>query len=98
MVLRAVAASMVRHTAGIVERTTGDAFELHARQWEAKGEPGVLADPRVQGFHRDSAPRLTSYDFLRGDEAYEHDWRARDTFTYSIILTGVGTGRPAFPG
>lgn len=40
-------------------------FELHAQRWATKGEPGVLADPRVQAFHRDSAPRLVQSGALR---------------------------------
>src|SRR3569623_1597270 len=32
--------------------------QLHARRWQAKGEPGVLADPRVREFHRLALPRL----------------------------------------
>lgn len=33
-------------------------FRLHAARWHARGEEGVLADGRVQSFHRDVAKRL----------------------------------------
>ena len=40
-------------------------FALHAARWQALGEPGVLADPRVQGFHRAAAPALAAAGLLR---------------------------------
>ena len=33
-------------------------FDLHARRWRARGEAGVLADARVQAFHRAALPGL----------------------------------------
>ncbi|GAO39170.1 hypothetical protein SCH01S_28_00290 [Sphingomonas changbaiensis NBRC 104936] len=40
-------------------------FALHAARWAAVGEPGVLADPRVQAFHRAAAPALAEAGLLR---------------------------------
>ena len=40
-------------------------FALHAARWEAAGEPGVLADARVQAFHRAAAPALAEAGLLR---------------------------------
>ncbi|MGI4732891.1 MAG: GNAT family N-acetyltransferase [Janthinobacterium lividum] len=40
-------------------------FGLHAARWEALGETGVLADPRVQAFHRAAAPALATAGLLR---------------------------------
>jgi len=52
---------------------TGDAipealdalFALHGSRWAAAGEAGVLADPRVQAFHRAAAPALDAAGLLR---------------------------------
>lgn len=38
---------------------------LHAAQWKRRGEPGVLADPRVLACHREAIPLLHSADLLR---------------------------------
>src|SRR5207248_10715972 len=35
--------------------------QLHGARWRTRGEPGVLADPRVLAFHRD----LLSHDAIR---------------------------------
>lgn len=40
-------------------------FALHAARWAAAGEPGVLADPAVQAFHRAAAPALAEAGLLR---------------------------------
>ena len=40
-------------------------FALHAARWAAAGEPGVLADPRVQAFHRAAALALAAAGLLR---------------------------------
>jgi CelD/BcsL family acetyltransferase involved in cellulose biosynthesis len=40
-------------------------FRLHAVRWQARGEPGVLADPAVQAFHREAAAALLGLDLLR---------------------------------
>jgi CelD/BcsL family acetyltransferase involved in cellulose biosynthesis len=40
-------------------------FALHAARWQAAGEPGVLADPKVQAFHRAAAPALMTAGLLR---------------------------------
>jgi CelD/BcsL family acetyltransferase involved in cellulose biosynthesis len=42
-----------------------DLFRLHEARWRTRGEPGVLADPAVQGFHRDAAPALAAEAMLR---------------------------------
>lgn len=40
-------------------------FALHGERWAAEGEAGVLADPRVQAFHRRAAPALHDAGLLR---------------------------------
>jgi CelD/BcsL family acetyltransferase involved in cellulose biosynthesis/glycosyltransferase involved in cell wall biosynthesis len=40
-------------------------LELHAARWGARGEPGVLAHPAVQAFHREAAPALARRGLLR---------------------------------
>jgi CelD/BcsL family acetyltransferase involved in cellulose biosynthesis len=40
-------------------------FDLHARRWARAGEAGVLADPKVQAFHRAAAPALMAAGLLR---------------------------------
>lgn len=40
-------------------------FALHAARWRLEGEEGVLADPRVQAFHRDAAAALAAAGLLR---------------------------------
>lgn len=40
-------------------------FALHAARWGREGEPGVLADARVQAFHRAAAPALADAGLLR---------------------------------
>lgn len=40
-------------------------FALHAARWRAAGEEGVLADPRVQAFHREAATALDAAGLLR---------------------------------
>ena len=42
-----------------------DLFRLHEARWRSRGEPGVLADPAVRGFHRDAAPALAAEGMLR---------------------------------
>jgi CelD/BcsL family acetyltransferase involved in cellulose biosynthesis len=42
-----------------------DLFRLHERRWRSRGEPGVLADPAVQAFHRDAARALAVEGMLR---------------------------------
>ncbi len=38
---------------------------LHTERWEKLGEPGVLADPAVLGWHRDALPALAVGGLLR---------------------------------
>lgn len=40
-------------------------FRLHAARWATRGEAGVLADPRVEAWHRDAAPGLLRAGLLR---------------------------------
>lgn len=40
-------------------------FALHAARWRTVGEEGVLADPRVQAFHRAAARALDAQGLLR---------------------------------
>jgi CelD/BcsL family acetyltransferase involved in cellulose biosynthesis len=40
-------------------------FRLHAARWAERGEAGVLADPRVERFHREAAPALARAGLLR---------------------------------
>lgn len=47
-------------------------FALHAARWQEKGEAGVLADPRVQAFHRVAAPALAAAGLLRLIEVRHH--------------------------
>lgn len=48
-----------------VEAALDVLFALHALRWEARDEAGVLADPRVQAFHREAAPGLLAEGALR---------------------------------
>jgi CelD/BcsL family acetyltransferase involved in cellulose biosynthesis len=38
---------------------------LHAARWQGRGEAGVLADARVQGFHREALPLLAAQGLSR---------------------------------
>ncbi|WP_428332153.1 GNAT family N-acetyltransferase [Novosphingobium sp.] len=40
-------------------------FSLHEMRWAAVGQAGVLADPRIQSFHRAAAPALAAAGLLR---------------------------------
>ena len=62
------------HAGGVIEAVAGAAdidealdglFSLHAARWAAAGQPGVLADPRVQALHRAAAPALAAAGLLR---------------------------------
>ncbi|MGI4975966.1 MAG: GNAT family N-acetyltransferase [Janthinobacterium lividum] len=48
-----------------VEAALDTLFALHALRWQARDEAGVLADPRVQAFHREAAPGLLAEGALR---------------------------------
>jgi CelD/BcsL family acetyltransferase involved in cellulose biosynthesis len=39
--------------------------QLHSGRWRERGEPGVMADPRVRAFHRLAAPGLLEQESLR---------------------------------
>ena len=62
------------HAGGVIEAMADVAdidaaldalFSLHAARWAAAGQPGVLADPRVQAMHRAAAPALAAAGLLR---------------------------------
>jgi CelD/BcsL family acetyltransferase involved in cellulose biosynthesis/SAM-dependent methyltransferase len=40
-------------------------IHLHSLRWQTQNEAGVLADPRVQDFHRSAAPALAEAGLLR---------------------------------
>lgn len=40
-------------------------YALHDARWRARGEPGVLADPRVRAFHREATDGLLRAGLLR---------------------------------
>ncbi len=40
-------------------------FRLHASRWRSRGGEGVLADPRIQRFHRAALPGLVEHELLR---------------------------------
>jgi CelD/BcsL family acetyltransferase involved in cellulose biosynthesis len=42
-----------------------DLVELHGRRWHERGEPGVLCDPRVLQWHRETLPALEAVGLLR---------------------------------
>jgi CelD/BcsL family acetyltransferase involved in cellulose biosynthesis len=40
-------------------------FDLHGQRWALAGQPGVLADPAIQSFHKTVAPQLLERGVLR---------------------------------
>ena len=42
-----------------------DLFRLHRARWAARGEAGVLDDPRVRAFHQEAAPALAAAGLAR---------------------------------
>jgi CelD/BcsL family acetyltransferase involved in cellulose biosynthesis len=40
-------------------------FDLHRQRWALAGQPGVLADPAIQSFHKMVAPQLLERSVLR---------------------------------
>lgn len=40
-------------------------MRMHQERWQAMGQPGVFADPRVVAFHRSAAPELLARGMLR---------------------------------
>jgi CelD/BcsL family acetyltransferase involved in cellulose biosynthesis len=42
-----------------------DLFRLHGARWHSRGQPGVLADPKVREFHREATPALAVEGMLR---------------------------------
>lgn len=64
-------------------------FALHAARWQAAGEPGVLAHPAVQAFHRAAAPALAAEGLLRLVVV------RRDERIVAVLL-GFGDGRRGY--
>lgn len=64
-------------------------FALHAARWKAAGEPGVLADPRVQAFHRAAAPALMEAGLLRVGVVRHHG-------RIVAVLLGFADGRRGY--
>ena len=86
------------HLGGVVTRFAdghelGEAldalFALHGARWAATGETGVLADTRVQAFHRAVAPALAAAGLLRLT-IVRHDGRI------VAVLLGMGDGRRGY--
>jgi CelD/BcsL family acetyltransferase involved in cellulose biosynthesis/glycosyltransferase involved in cell wall biosynthesis len=50
--------------AGSVPRLAEVLLQLHAARWSSRGMNGVLADPRVQAFHREAIPLLHAAGLL----------------------------------
>lgn len=63
----------VARAGGVLETASADnleewlaaLFRLHAARWRERGEPGVLADGRMEAFHRDAARELLAAGLLR---------------------------------
>ncbi|WP_448203265.1 GNAT family N-acetyltransferase [Azospirillum sp. sgz302134] len=95
----------LRHTARRAERAGGvtvetatphtaggmleDLFRLHAARWSSRGEPGVLADPAVQSFHRAAVPALAQAGLLRMH-------RLRIGGRLAAVHYGLGDGRRSY--
>ncbi len=104
-VLPASQARNLRHTGRRAERAGGvavesatphtaggmleDLFELHAARWSGRGEPGVLADPAVQAFHRGAVPALAEAGLLRMH-------RLRIGGRLAAVHYGLGDGRRTY--
>ena len=70
-------------------------FALHRARWEAVGEPGMLADPRVEAFLRTAASALAEAGLLR-TTLVRHDGRIvavllgfRDAECFHSYINGV---------
>ncbi len=50
---------------GDASELLGELIRLHGLCWESRGVPGVLADPRIQDFHRHAVPRLAEAGLAR---------------------------------
>jgi CelD/BcsL family acetyltransferase involved in cellulose biosynthesis len=64
-------------------------FALHAERWAAANEPGVLAEQRVQAFHRAAAPALAAAGLLRLAVVRRHE-------RIVAVLLGFGDGRRGY--
>lgn len=75
-------------------------FALHAARWQAAGEPGVLADPKVQAFHRAVAPALMGAGLLRVSLVRHHHrivsvlYGFADRSRWSSYVIGIDHGVP----
>lgn len=64
-------------------------FRLHAARWEADGQAGVLAEAKVQTFHRVAAPELMAAGLLRLS-VVRHEGRI------VAVLLGFADGRRGY--
>lgn len=64
-------------------------FRLHAARWEREGQAGVLADARVQAFHRAAAPALMAAGLLRLSVVRHHG-------RIVAVLLGFADGRRGY--
>ncbi len=86
-------------------RDVGTAFEelcvLHARRWQRRGEPGVLADPRVVAMHRAALPRLDAAGLARlvrfrlGETTVGVYYGLARGTTHYAYLSGIDPAYPA---
>ena len=49
---------------GVIRHAMEQLFTLHAAQWHARGETGVLAGPALRAFHHDVAAAMTAHGTL----------------------------------
>lgn len=54
-----------RASAATLDRMLRELLRLHEARWNGEGLPGVLADDRVRGFHREVAPGMLQRGMLR---------------------------------
>jgi hypothetical protein len=66
-------------------------FALHGARWQAAGEPGVLADPKVQAFHRAAAPALMTAGLLRLAVVRHEDASLPSSLAWPIAAAGRAT-------
>lgn len=75
-------------------------FELHRRRWEREGQSGVLAEERVQAFHRAAVPALAAADLLRISVVRRNDdivavlYGLRDDKRWYSYINGVDLSIP----
>ncbi|WP_207456273.1 GNAT family N-acetyltransferase [Azospirillum sp. SYSU D00513] len=87
--LRAGALEVEAATAETAPALLEELFRLHALRWEERGEPGVLADPAVRAFHRDTVTALAGAGLLRM-------YGLRIGGRIAAVHYGLGDGRCAY--